>query len=460
MPLSEIPPPIGAEPGAAPPAVRVRPPGPMSRAWVVRLERSESPAFGARREARAEVAGSEPSPIVYASGIGSNVVDVDGNLYVDLAAGFGAVLLGHGSARVARALEMQAHRLWIALGDLHSADAKIALVEKVAALYPKPGARALLGQSGSDAVTAALKTAMLATGKPGVVAFEGGYHGLGYGPLAALGLAPPWREAFAAQLNPHASFAPYPASTEAADVSLTTVKAALAKGNVGAVLVEPILGRGGVIVPPAGFLAELAAIARRAGALLVADEIWTGLGRSGAMLASVAAGVVPDLVCLGKGLGGGLPISACIGSDEVMQAWRREPAKAVVHTATFHGAPLACATAIATLDAIRAQKLEARAAEVGARFAESLAGTLAGVPGLGEVRGRGLMVGVPLGSGRTALTVQRELLEAGYLTTTGGMAGDVLVLTPALTIAEDLLDGFVAVLRGILEGRSSGGGAA
>src|SRR5690349_5087302 len=153
---SSTPPPISPDTGQEPPLVHVRPPGPMSASWASRLERSESPAFGARRKKRAEVAGATMAPIVYASGTGSNVVDVDGNRYVDLAAGFGALLLGHGSPRVARAVALQTGRLWMALGDLYPSDAKVVLIEKLAELYPAAGARVILGQSGSDAVAAAL----------------------------------------------------------------------------------------------------------------------------------------------------------------------------------------------------------------------------------------------------------------------------------------------------------------
>jgi 4-aminobutyrate aminotransferase/(S)-3-amino-2-methylpropionate transaminase len=452
MPISEVPPPLSSDAGSAPPMIRVRPPGPMSIAWSARLERSESPAFGARRLARAEVASAEMAPIVYASGTGSNVTDVDGNRYVDLAAGFGALLLGHGPPRVRRALQLQEDRLWMALGDLYPSDAKVALTERLSELYPAKGARVLLGQSGSDAVSAALKTAKLATGRPGVLAFEGSYHGLDYGPLAACGLKKSWREAFSDQLNTHVAFAKYPRSTEDLDESLSGVKSALESGEIGAVVVEPLLGRGGCIVPPAAFLSELRGLSRRAGALLVADEIWTGLGRAGHVLTTTAAGVLPDLICLGKGLGGGLPLSACIGADEVMQSWKREPSQEVVHTATFHGAPLACATAIAMLDVLRSDKLDARSRDVGTRWKDSLARSLSAVPGAGEVRGSGLMVGVSLGRGATALALQRALLEAGYLVTIGGSTSEVLVLTPALTIADSLLEGFTATLLSLLEG--------
>ena len=437
--------------------IRVAPPGPLSLGASLRLETAESPAFGARRKSRADVAGAEMGPIVYASGEGSNVIDVDGNRYVDLAAGFGALLLGHAPTKVARALAVQTDRLWMALGDLYPSDVKVALVEKLAALYPEKGARVLLGQSGSDAIAAALKTAKLATRKPGVIAFEGAYHGLGYGPLAACGLKKSWREAFSDQLNPHVAFVPYPRAPRDLDLVLSGVEKALDRGNVGAVLIEPILGRGGCVVPPLTFLRDLAALTKKAEALLVADEIWTGLGRSGDWLASAAMGALPDLVCFGKGLGGGLPISACVGPDAIMQAWRRDADEEVVHTATFHGAPLACATAIATLDALSADRLPARARRVGDRVRQALTNSLASVPGVGEVSGAGLMIGVELRSATVALAVQRSLLQAGYIVTSGGRAGEVLIVTPALSIAESLLDGFTAALSGLLEGAPHAG---
>src|SRR5262249_8999728 len=156
--------------------------------------------------------------------------------------------------------------------------------------------------SGSDAVGAALKTAKLATGKPGVVAFEGAYHGLGHGPLAACGLKESWRAAFADQINPHVVFAPYPGTERDLDESLSSVERALARRDSGAVVVEPILGRGGVVVPPPAFLRELRRMTERHHALLVSDEIWTGLGRGGHLVESVAQleGLpAPDVLCFG-----------------------------------------------------------------------------------------------------------------------------------------------------------------
>jgi 4-aminobutyrate aminotransferase / (S)-3-amino-2-methylpropionate transaminase / 5-aminovalerate transaminase len=452
MPLSELPPPVGSD-GQDPPLVRMPPPGPLSRSWAMRLERVESPAFAARRALREGVSDIEQAPIVYASGNGVNVFDVDGNRYVDLSAGFGALLLGHGAARTARALEMQSHRLWQALGDVYPSDGKIALLERIAGLYPEKGARVLLGQSGADAITAALKTAVLATGKPGVVGFTGAYHGLSYAPLSISSFRPSFREPFAAQLNPHARIVPFASRAEEMDAALSALDGALSKGDVGAVVVEPILGRGGCIPAAPGFLREVAERAKKAGAILVVDEIWTGLGRSGALLASTEDGVVADLVCLGKGLGGGLPLSACVGSDAVMSAWAKAEEE-VVHTATFHGSPLACSTAIAVLDAIRSQHLVERSASVGEGWLDSLRSSLSASPMVRAVRGRGLMIGIELTSAAVALGVARELLGSGYIVLTGGPTGETLTLTPPLTIEERLLDGFVAVVGGILEARA------
>ena len=375
--------------------------------------------------------------IVYATATGANVIDVDGNRYVDLAAGFGAELVGHRHPRVLRALALQSERLLHALGDVHPSDAKIALVERLALLHPEPEAQVLVGQSGSDAVSAALKTALLATGKPGVLAFAGAYHGLGYGPLAACGLRPSYRTPFAAQLNPAVSFVPYPDTRELAADAVAEAARALAAGAIGAVLIEPVLGRGGVVVPPAGFLAELGRLAHAAGALFVADEIWTGLGRSGAMLASVAAGARPDLICLGKGLGGGLPLSAVIGRRSVMAAWRQ--ADEVVDTSTFAGAPLACSTALATLEVLGREKLVGRSAELGASWLEELARAFTSAPDV-SVRGAGLMLGIDLGARPgAALAAVRSLLEQGFIASTGGGQREVIVLTPPLTIAEPQL---------------------
>jgi 4-aminobutyrate aminotransferase / (S)-3-amino-2-methylpropionate transaminase / 5-aminovalerate transaminase len=386
-----------------------------------------------------------PGGIVLSRGLGANVWDADGNRYVDFAAGFGALLVGHSHPAIVAAVRSQSEQLLLALGDVFPADAKVELLERLTALYPGP-AQGILAQSGSDAVSAALKTALLVTGRPGVIAFGGAYHGLGYGPMAACGLRESYREPFAAQLGRHVRFVPYPSNSVVLAETLQLVHAELVQGTVGAVLVEPILGRGGVVVPPPEFLPELARLTREHSALLVADEIWTGLGRCGELARSFSS-CLPDLICFGKGLGGGLPLSAVIGRRELMQAWQR-PAE-VVHTATFAGAPLACSAALATLNVIEREQLAERASSLGAQLEQRLATVLA--PHGFSVRGAGLMIGIDLGPRPGAAgTLMGALLRRGYLTTTGGGQREVLVLTPPLVIDPALLIDFPIALSSAL----------
>jgi 4-aminobutyrate aminotransferase/(S)-3-amino-2-methylpropionate transaminase len=421
------------------PHVPVPPPGPRSRELSARLAAVESPAFEARREARADSSGADHAPIVYASGRGSNVFDADGNRYVDLTAGFGALLLGHAPNPATDAATAAMGELALALGDVYASELKVTACEALAALFPEPGARVMLGLSGADAVTCALKTAALATKKPRVVAFEGAYHGLSHGPLAACGFSASFREPFAAQLGVDVAFAPYPGSPADLDASLTAVRAAIRGGDVAAVLVEPILGRGGCVVPPASFLPALRSMCDDSGALLVADEVWSGVGRTGSMLACDHTGVVPDVLCLGKGLGGGVPVSACIGRATVMASWAAHGG-ATIHTGTHFGSPPACAALLATLGAVKDGDLAARAADRGDALVQDL--TARGL----RARGRGLMVGVELGDAARALAVARALLQAGYVVLTGGARGDVLTLSPPLTIAPELLAAFAEAL--------------
>ncbi|MEP7052887.1 MAG: aspartate aminotransferase family protein [Pseudomonadota bacterium] len=447
MNLSDIPPPPATVPGQNEPLLVCRPPGPSSRSWLVRHAHRAAPMGPKPRHKPGDLR-APPSGIVYASASGSNVTDVDGNRYVDLAAGFGAMLLGHSHPSIVRVLEFQANRLLMALGDVFPADSKIALLERLAALHPDPTARVIVGQSGADAVTAALKTALLVTGKPGVLAFAGAYHGLSHAPLAACGLRESYRTPFTEQLNPHVVFSEYPATEADLERVLGQGRAALANGVIGAILVEPILGRGGVLLPPPAFLPALSQLASEFNALLIADEIWTGLGRSGKMLFSVTKGCTPDLICLGKGLGGGLPISAVVGRGELMQAWQREAE--VVHTSTFAGSALACAASLATLDVLSRERLPERALEVGARLLSTLRGRLARFPHV-ALRGSGFMIALDLGNapGR-ASRLASHLLERGYITSTGGGRREMLILTPPLTLAESLLNGFVGALESCL----------
>lgn len=415
------------------PDVRVPLPGPRSRRALAALA----------HQAPMGPPSSGDGTIVLSSGRGATVTDLDGNRFVDLAAGFGALLLGHARPEVASAVAEQAGRLTQALGDVFPSDTKLALLERLARLYPEPGAQVILGQSGADAVTAALKSAVLATGRSGLIAFGASYHGLSYGALAVTDLRSGYRAPFEPHLPRDVRFVPYPDSPESAEHSLAAASELLSKRDVAAVVVEPILGRGGVVVPPAGFLRTLAGEARRWGSLLIADEVWTGLGRAGEWLLSSRAGVTPDLVCLGKGLGGGIPISACIGRADVMAAWQRP--EEVVHTATFAGAPLAARAALVTLDLLESENLIERSRHVGARFLAELEQRLQPWPGH-RARGVGLMIGIDVPSGKAG-ALMRRLLEKGFLTSTGGGRRDVLVLTPPLTIEAHQLDAFLTALE-------------
>ncbi len=433
-------------PPAAPPDGQALPllvsalPGPRSRA-LLELQADVAAPMGPPRPT-----GDQREPtLVMTQGSGVNVFDADGNRYVDFAAGFGSLLLGHAHPAVLAALNTQSTRLLQALGDVYPSDTKLLLMQRLNALYPRPAA-CIVTQSGSDSVTAALKTAALVTGRTGVLAFRGAYHGLGYGPLSLCGLRESYAAPFAAQLNRQVSFVGYPQTSAELDACLSEARRALSEGSVGAVVVEPILGRGGVLLPPAGFLSELAALAREAAALLVADEIWTGLGRAGSWLRSTP-GIVPDLICLGKGLGGGLPISAVIGERTLMQHWSRQ--QEVVHTSTFAGAPLACATALATLTELADGGWVERAATTGSLFRAELERRLQ--PSGAEVRGAGFMLGIEPARAGLGLALQRRLLELGYITSTGGGRRDVLVLTPPLVMSAALLSAFADTVAGALD---------
>jgi 4-aminobutyrate aminotransferase / (S)-3-amino-2-methylpropionate transaminase / 5-aminovalerate transaminase len=437
--------------GQSPPQMHGTVPGEAGRRWVDLLASTESPALTARRARRSEQAGAPHDPIVWARAEGCNVVDTDGNVFVDMTAGFGAASVGHGHPRVVAAVREQAPRLMHALGDVHPSDLKVRLLERLASMAPWSEARVILGLGGSDAVEAALKTAVLSTGRPGVLAFEGGYHGLGHGPLAACGYKEAFRAPFADQLNPHVAFAPWPERTQDAAVALEAVARAWdASGEaIGAVLVEPVQGRAGVRLPPPRFLVGLERLAHDRGALVIADEVMTGLGRCGARWRSVAQGMAPDLLCAGKALGGGMPVSACLGRPEVMAAWG-DPEGEALHTATFFGHPLGCAAALAVLEIEVEEDLDVRAREGEALLLERIGALRPRRRRLRDVRAAGLLVGVELDSPELALAVVQGLLQRGWLVLPSGVEGRVVQLSPPLTIEPRLLERFVEELDAVL----------
>ncbi len=427
--------------GAVLPSLVTEVPGPRSVALADELARTECPALTARRARRAEHTGASHDPIAWSEATGANVRDADGNVFVDLTGGFGAALLGHRHPAVIEAVQAQLGKLVHALGDMQPSDQKIALLGELAQIAPFP-ARVMLGLSGADAIEGALKSAVLATGRPGLIAFEGGYHGLSHGPLAACGYGEGFRKPFAGQLNPHVRFAPYATRADQADEALTLLERAIdaLAGQAGALLLEPLQGRGGVRVPAPGFLRAATERARARGLLVIVDEIYTGLGRTGPRYRHLEEGVHADLICLGKGLGGGFPISACLGREEVMAAWG-DPAGEALHTSTFLGNPLACAAARATLREL--DKLDVRRPE------QALRAALKGFP----IRGAGLLLGVELGSPERVLAAMRGLLERGYVVTPAGAPPSVLCLTPPACITDAQIEGFADALRACLSMR-------
>ncbi len=412
------------------PELLTRVPGPKSRALSARLRDVECP----------EVTCFAEVPLVYERASGANVWDVDGNRFVDLLAGFGTAAVGHAHPEVTSAVAEQARVLPHALADVYPARRKIELLERLTRALPGGLGLALLSSSGSDAVESALKTALRVSGRPGVIAFEGAYHGLGLGALDVT-FREHFRAPFSARLPGRTNFVPFG--------DADAVRDAIRGTGVGAILVEPIQGRGGLRVPPAGFLRALREIADQNGALLVADEIYTGLGRTGWMLACEAEDVIPDLACLGKALGGGLPLSACVGRPEVMRAWGESSGEAI-HTSTHLGNPVACAAALAVLEILERERLAERARRLGARILERLQRELARCKDVIEVRGRGLMIGIELHTRERARELVRALLDGGWITLAEGADARVLALTPPLTTDERVLDGAVDHIVGLL----------
>lgn len=412
-------------------------PGPLSANLVERLALSECPSLTARRKRRAEQSGHSHDPVVWKHAQGVTVTDVDDQTFIDLSASFGTAALGHRHPRVEAALRDQLGRLWQGLGDMQPSEPKVRLLEKLAQLAPWPQARVMLGLSGSDSVEAALKTALLATGRPGVLAFHGGYHGLSYGALCACGYKPGFRQPFLEQLNREVHFAPYPGAQHSVDNTMQTLEYRC-NDNIGAVIVEPVQARGGVHIPPSTFLPTLYQWCQQRDIVLIVDEIYTGLGRCGAWWLSAQESVYADVICIGKALGSGMPISACVGRYDVMQAWGDSRGEAL-HTSTFAGYPLGCVAALETLSVLEQEDLPTRALHTGELVLSAWRQQLIGHDQVRDIRGKGLLLGIEFHQPRLALVLHQRLLRAGFITLVAGRDSNVLQLSPALSIDSDLL---------------------
>ncbi len=422
--------------GNALPRIVTLPPGPRSRDLSLNLHELEAPGVNTL------TAGDPPpSSILWEEAAGANVRDVDGNVYVDLTSGFGVAAVGHRHPRVVAAVREQAGRLLHALGDVHAHPLRVELARRLAGLAPIDEPRVFFAISGSEAVEIALKTAVAATGRPGLVAFEPSYHGLTLGALAATSREE-FRAPFAAHLHPHVHRLPFACDPARVD-------ALLEGGQIGCVLLEPIVGREGVLIPPAGWLPAVTEVCRRRSTLLIADEIFTGFGRTGRLFAVEHEGVRPDVLCCGKALGGGLPIAAVIARRPLFQCW--ETASEARHTATFVGNPLACAASLAALDVLLEEGLPARAARLGGELGRRLAAWPGRFPAVEAVRGLGLLHGVELRTREAAKRFVGEAWSRGVLLLAGGPEGRVAQLVPPLSICEEQLAAAVDILESALQ---------
>ena len=434
-------------------------------------------------------------PIVWERARGVHVWDAEGKQYLDLTAAFGVAAAGHANPRVVKAGRDQMGRLLHAMGDVHPHAPKARLACELSRItferwadLKSPGhsskstsgsgrgatGKTIFCNSGFEAVEAALKTARLATGKPGVIAFEGAYHGLGYGALNATHREH-FRAPFRNQLREFGHFVPFPAvippastperkakranqGQRSAALSLDSVEAAIRRlfrrERIGAILVEPIQVRGGINIPPPEFLPLLRHLCAEHGALLILDEVYTGFGRTGRWFACEHAAVTPDLICLGKALTGGFPLSACVGRAEVMDAAWPPSSGEAIHTSTFLGHPVGCAMALAQIQEIQTRHLVERSDELGAWLLESLSAVDARPSHFTLLaRGLGLLTGLELRlpDGRPAtelaLRILKHLLHQGFILLPEGEHANVLSFTPPLTISRAQLQTAVAALE-------------
>ncbi|HEX4265446.1 MAG TPA: aspartate aminotransferase family protein [Verrucomicrobiae bacterium] len=406
-------------------------------------------------------------PIVWEKAKGVHVWDADGKKYLDLTAAFGVAAAGHANPRVVKAGQEQMEKLTHAMGDVHPHARKAELARELSRVTferwssefgqtPKlKTGKTIFCNSGFEAVEAALKTAMLTAGKYGVIAFQGGYHGLGYGTLNVTH-RDYFRGQFRLQLKEFGHFVQFPTKASDLPVVETLMRRHFQRGWVGAVLVEPVQARGGINVPPPEFLPLLRRLCDEHKALLVVDEIFTGFGRTGKWFACEHSGVVPDIICLGKALTGGFPMSACVGRADVMDAaWPASRGEAI-HTSTFLGNPVGCAMALAQINEIEEGKLPERAAKLGEFLMPELSKVQSPKSNV-TARGLGLMAGLdfrlPNGApdGGTAMQVVKAMLREGFILLPEGEHGNVISLTPPLTISKaqltDTLDALAKILN-------------
>jgi 4-aminobutyrate aminotransferase len=401
----------------------------------------------------------------WSHGKGHRLYDTDGRAYLDFANGIAVTALGHAHPRVTAAIHAQADRLIGPTGAMGFSEPVVRLASMLAATFPDPIDTVMFLNSGSEAIDGALKLARRVTGRPGIVAFRGGFHGRTFGATSVTTSNINYRTGYE-PLLPGVHFAPFPAAyrdfagdEDAATISclraLTELfETVIAPQQVAAILIEPVQGEGGYTPAPVAFLQGLRGLCDEHGILLIADEVQSGFGRTGKLFAMEHSGVIPDLMTMAKSLGGGYPLSAVTGRAEIMDA----PAPGGLG-GTYAGNPIALAAAEAVLDVLAEEKLCERATALGARLRGLLERLAGEIPAIAEVRGLGGMIAVELMKPGTRepdpeLTrrVQRRALDAGLILLTAGMYNNVIRFLFPLTIEDAVFDAGLRALEAALRG--------
>jgi len=368
-------------------------------------------------------------------GKGGYLIGVDGKKYLDFATGIACCVTGHCHPKVTAAIKKQAGNLLHTCIGVAYYEGYVALAEELQKIAPLKNAQAFFCQSGSEAIEASLKLAKYATKKPGLIAFQGGFHGRTLGALSVTTSKLKYRDGYE-PLLPEVYVAP---------LDLPVVAGLLQARRIGGVIIEPILGEGGYIVVPPEFLSGLRQLCDKYNALLIFDEVQTGLGHTGKWFACQHAGVEPDIIALAKGLASGLPLGACLAKAEVMAKW--SPG---AHGSTFGGNPVCCAAALATLQAIKSEKMLPNTAKLGAYLKAELLKLQAKHPAVKEVRGLGLMLGVDLGASEPTKKIMNYCLAHGLLLIPTGADGTVMRFIPPLNVTKAQIDQALRVFTAAL----------
>ena len=369
-------------------------------------------------------------PVTIVRGLGAYVYDANGKEYVDCAGGYGTCIVGHAHPKVVAAISEQARNLIACHGSTYN-DARARLLSKLASIVPSGMSRFFLSNSGAEAVECAIKLTRKSTNRRQIIAFKGAYHGKTHGALSATWDAK-YRKSFE-PLVPDFTHVPF-ANADAA-------KATISK-QTAAIVVEPIQGEGGIRVPPPDWMPLLRDLAHDNGALLIADEIQSGFGRTGRMLASEHFDVVPDILCLGKGVASGLPLGVTAASEQIMGSFSLGE-----HTSTFGGNPVVCASAAATIKVLQEERLTENAEHIGAYFKRRLVDLKRDLRILREVRGMGLMLGVEMRF--DVHKILEAALENGVLMLDAGR--NILRFLPPLVLTQAGVDRVIDSLGPMLE---------